>query len=66
VATPSNPNYLGPAPLAAIAAQVRGAAGPSGSNLDYVLRLAEGLRRLGARDEHVFALEALLREVAHP
>jgi cation transport regulator ChaC len=60
VATPANPNYLGPAPLDAIARQVRASRGPSGSNRDYVLRLAASLRALGAEDEHVFALEALV------
>jgi len=59
-ATPGNPNYLGEAPLHEIAAQVRRSAGPSGANLEYVLRLAESLRALGAEDEHVFALEATL------
>ncbi len=61
VARRDNPNYLGPAPLDAIAAQVRGAHGPSGANLEYVLQLAEALRGLGAEDAHVFALEQLLR-----
>jgi cation transport regulator ChaC len=61
LAAPSNPNFLGPAPLEAIAAQVASAAGPSGSNAEYVLRLASALRELTAEDEHVFALEALLR-----
>jgi len=57
-----NPNYLGHAPLPAIADQVRGAEGPSGRNLEYVLRLAAALREMGAEDGHVFALEALLRD----
>ena len=61
VATPANPNYLGPASLVAIADQVRRAEGPSGPNPEYVLRLAEALRSLGETDPHVFALEALLR-----
>ncbi len=61
VATPDNHNYLGPAPLEHIAGQVRGATGPSGGNLEYVLRLAESLREMSASDEHVFALERLLR-----
>jgi cation transport regulator ChaC len=62
LATPENPNYLGPASLAEIAAQVRGAAGPSGSNVEYVLRLAAELRRMGESDPHVFALEALVAD----
>ena len=62
VATPANPNYLGPAPLAEIASQVLRATGPSGSNVEYVLRLAESLREMRAHDAHVFALEALLRD----
>ncbi len=62
VAAAHNPNYLGPAPLPAIAAQVRRSHGPSGSNVEYVLRLADALRRLDAEDPHVFGLEALLQE----
>jgi cation transport regulator ChaC len=62
IATPSNHNYLGPAPLAAIAAQIGAARGPSGPNPEYVLRLADALRALGADDPHVYALEALLRK----
>jgi cation transport regulator ChaC len=56
VARAGNPNFLGPAPLGAIAAQVVAAAGRSGSNADYVVRLAAALRELGERDEHVFEL----------
>lgn len=62
VAGPGNPNYLGPAPLDRIARQVRASHGPSGSNLEYVLRLAGALREIGAHDAHVFALEELLAE----
>jgi cation transport regulator ChaC len=57
-ATPENPNYLGEAPLAAVAEQVRRSRGPSGDNREYVLRLAASLRQHGAEDDHVFALEA--------
>ena len=46
LATPSNPNYLGPASLEAIASQVLASSGPSGSNLEYVLRLAESLKQI--------------------
>jgi cation transport regulator ChaC len=60
VAGPGNANFLGPAPLEAVAEQVRVARGRSGSNADYVLRLAEALRSLGAADEDVTALASLL------
>src|SRR5262249_17065466 len=60
VATHENPEYLGPAPLESLAAQIRGAHGPSGPNPEYVLRLAAALRAMNAHDEHVFALAALL------
>lgn len=62
VATEQNRNYLGPAPLEAIAEQVRRSKGPSGANPEYVLELAAALREMGAQDDHVFALEALLLE----
>ena len=60
VAASQNANYLGPAPLPVIAAQVRAAQGPSGHNVEYVLRLAGALREMNAEDPHVFALEDLL------
>lgn len=60
IASPDNPNHLGPAALAEIAAQVRGARGPSGPNVEYVTRLAEALRAIGADDPHVFELERLV------
>ncbi len=31
--------------------------GPSGNNRDYLLRLADALREIGADDAHVFDLE---------
>ncbi len=60
MAGPGNPNYLGPAPLSEIAAQVRRSVGPSGPNIEYALRLAEVLRAFELEDEHVFELAALI------
>ncbi len=60
MATPSNPNWLGEAPLEQIAEQVLRSHGPSGSNVEYVLRLAEALVEMGAHDEHVMALAKLV------
>lgn len=43
----SNPDYLGPAPLATLAHTVATAEGPSGPNHVYLFRLANGLRMVG-------------------
>jgi len=61
VADEHNPAYLGAAPTRDIAAHIAGSHGPSGSNRDYVMQLAEALRDLGELDPHVFELESLLR-----
>lgn len=69
VATAENPNYLGPAPLEAIAVQVLAAVGPSGPNPEYVLRLSDALRALAGgdeHDEHVHALAARVRAGLQP
>ena len=61
VADPCNPEYLGPAPAAELARQIRGACGPSGPNPEYVLRLAASLRELNLEDPHVFEVERQLQ-----
>ena len=61
VATAGNPDYLGPAPLPDIARQVLASRGPSGPNVEYVLRLAEALAAMNADDEHVTELARLVR-----
>lgn len=61
VANADNPSFLGPAPMEEMAAQVVRSSGPSGHNIEYVLRLAEALEEMQADDPHVFALAAAVR-----
>jgi cation transport regulator ChaC len=60
IATPANAHFIGPESLAATAAVVRTAHGPSGDNVTYVRALARALHELGAPDPEVDALAALL------
>lgn len=60
MATHENPDYLGPAPLHEIAQTIATAHGPSGSNLEYLLKLHEALLALDAQDPHIEALVRLL------
>jgi cation transport regulator ChaC len=60
IAPAGNHAYLGPAPVAELARQISRSAGPSGTNADYLLDLAQALRELDAHDPHVFELEAEL------
>lgn len=62
IATRDNHAFLGPAPVHEIVAQIRVSAGPSGTNLEYLLELARALRSMDADDPHVFEIEARLRE----
>lgn len=63
IATPQNEFYLGPAPLAEIAEQILTSKGPSGTNYDYLINLAQAVRNLSPRikDSHLFELEALVK-----
>ena len=61
IAPTDNFAYLGPAPIHQMARQIATSHGPSGSNRDYLLELAEALRALNAHDEHVFELESAVR-----
>ncbi len=63
LATPDNPHYLGPAPLPDIARQILRSHGPSGANVEYLVRLADALRAQKADDDHVYALEHELRRL---
>ncbi|XP_033608797.1 glutathione-specific gamma-glutamylcyclotransferase 1 isoform X2 [Cryptotermes secundus] len=63
VATPSNRLWLGDAPLTEIASQIVECSGPSGHNVEYLLRLAGFMHEYlpEAVDEHLFTLEFLVR-----
>ncbi len=57
LATSSNEEYLGPAPMAVMAQQIASSVGPSGPNYEYLYRLAAALREMGVVDPHVNELE---------
>ncbi|RBW49246.1 gamma-glutamylcyclotransferase [Marinobacter sp. F3R11] len=61
IATEDNEAFLGHAPDADIARQIASASGPSGTNAEYLYRLAESLRALGADCPHTFSIESHLR-----
>lgn len=62
VADATNPYFVDGEPLVETARVVRASAGPSGHNVEYVLRLAEALADLGAEDTHVFELANLVSD----
>ncbi len=64
IAAPDNEAFLGEAPMEEIARHIARSHGPSGSNRDYALQLADALRELDDPDEHVMTLAALLADVS--
>ena len=63
IAEAGNEAFLGPAELDEMARHILDSSGPSGSNAEYVLELAQALTALDAEDAHVSALERRLREL---
>jgi cation transport protein ChaC len=63
IATPDNEAWIGEASEYEIARHIRSASGPSGSNRDYLLRLAVALRDLGLEDPHVFEIETQILQL---
>jgi len=61
IATPSNRNYLGPAPMQVIAQQIGRSQGPSGTNSEYLYRLAHALKEMGSEDSHVTTLVKMVK-----
>jgi len=60
IASEKNGNFLGESPLEDIATQIYKSVGPSGPNVDYLLNLAESMRKMNAIDSHVTELENLV------
>ncbi|XP_045454515.1 putative glutathione-specific gamma-glutamylcyclotransferase 2 [Melitaea cinxia] len=65
VATKDNESYAGPASIGDIAKQVISCKGPSGTNKEYIYNLAKAMRQLfpGVIDDHLFSLEAAVRQL---
>ena len=65
IGTKSSPLYLGPASEDHIARQVISTEGCSGPNAEYVLNLASSMREIApeVNDEHLFSLEAKIKEL---
>ncbi len=57
IATEENAAFLGAASERDIAEHIARSTGPSGPNRDYLLQLADALRRMDADDPHVFDIE---------
>jgi len=60
IADDANGAFLGEASEEVIAQHILQSKGPSGENSEYLLKLAQSLRELGAVDEHVFSIEKYL------
>lgn len=67
IATSANEHWLGEAPLHSIATQIFESCGPSGHNVEYLIRLAEFMHRYmpEADDDHLFTLESMVRWRIH-
>lgn len=61
IAHPDNRNFLGPASSRNMAAHIAVAEGPSGTNLEYFLRLSEVLETLGESESHLSRIRRWLR-----
>ena len=69
IATEENTHWMGDAPLDSIAEQIATSKGPTGHNVEYLLRLAnfmrDDLKGAAVDDEHLFELERLVKEHLH-
>ncbi|GAB6020640.1 hypothetical protein CHUAL_003311 [Chamberlinius hualienensis] len=60
-----NPYFAGPASVEAIAKQIVNSHGPSGTNTEYLLNLAEAMRNAapGVKDTHLFEIEDAVKRL---
>ncbi|EDV24051.1 uncharacterized protein TRIADDRAFT_57142 [Trichoplax adhaerens] len=63
IATEDNEEFLGPATLQEEARHIVSSCGPSGQNSEYLLRLAEAMRKMGITDRYLFDLEQKICEL---
>ncbi|CAF0807673.1 unnamed protein product [Adineta steineri] len=64
MAQQDNPFWGGDAPIDHIAKQISEAHGPSGSNREYLFKLADAIRIItSVNDEHLFTLDQLVKEI---
>jgi cation transport regulator ChaC len=65
VGTEDNKYFAGAADIECIAQQIVDSVGPSGTNKEYLYKLASAMRLLapGVQDEHLFALEEAVRHL---
>lgn len=65
VGRPNNPSFVGSEPLDEIADRIWRSVGPSGSNKEYLFKLASSVRELSADsyDSHLSALEAMVKQL---
>ena len=62
VARPDNPSYLGQPNISELARRIARAQGPSGTSLDYFLRLRTTLAQMGVTESH---FEELWQRLGH-
>ncbi|MCP3689217.1 MAG: gamma-glutamylcyclotransferase [Gammaproteobacteria bacterium] len=65
IATADNAAYLGEASEYDIAQHIANSTGPSGTNSDYLLKLAESLRSMAVVDDHIFTIEKHLNAITN-
>uniref|UniRef100_A0A7S0F3U1 glutathione-specific gamma-glutamylcyclotransferase n=1 Tax=Hanusia phi TaxID=3032 RepID=A0A7S0F3U1_9CRYP len=66
VATMHNEQFLGPLTDEEVADRIAASVGPSGTNAEYLFKLADALRGMQVRDEHVFRVEHMVKQLPTP